>query len=27
MKNYQSDILYSVKTEKGQGYLYLLIEH
>ncbi|HGJ5854760.1 Rpn family recombination-promoting nuclease/putative transposase [Arsenophonus nasoniae] len=27
MKNYQSDILYSVKTEKGNGYLYLLIEH
>ncbi|HGJ5866181.1 Rpn family recombination-promoting nuclease/putative transposase [Arsenophonus nasoniae] len=27
MKNYQSDILYSIKTEKGSGYLYLLIEH
>ncbi|WP_334472328.1 Rpn family recombination-promoting nuclease/putative transposase [Arsenophonus sp. PmNCSU2021_1] len=27
MKNYQSDILYSVKTEKGSGYFYLLIEH
>ncbi|PAV02349.1 ISNCY family transposase [Arsenophonus sp. ENCA] len=26
MKNYQSDILYSVKTEKGKGYFYLLIE-
>lgn len=27
MKNYQSDILYSVNTEQGQGYIYLLIEH
>ncbi|WGL93763.1 Rpn family recombination-promoting nuclease/putative transposase [Arsenophonus nasoniae] len=27
MKNYQSDILYSVNTKKGKGYLYLLIEH
>ncbi|HGJ5876530.1 MAG TPA: Rpn family recombination-promoting nuclease/putative transposase [Arsenophonus sp.] len=27
MKNYQSDILYSVKTTKGKGYIYLLIEH
>ncbi|HGJ5874732.1 MAG TPA: Rpn family recombination-promoting nuclease/putative transposase [Arsenophonus apicola] len=27
MKNYQSDILYSVKTTKGKGYFYLLIEH
>jgi len=27
MKNYQSDILYSVNTQKGQGYIYLLIEH
>ncbi|WGL95808.1 Rpn family recombination-promoting nuclease/putative transposase [Arsenophonus nasoniae] len=27
MKNYQSDILYSVSTIKGKGYLYLLIEH
>ncbi|WP_074168147.1 Rpn family recombination-promoting nuclease/putative transposase [Candidatus Arsenophonus triatominarum] len=27
MKNYQSDILYFVKTEKEQGYIYLLIEH
>ncbi|WP_026824145.1 Rpn family recombination-promoting nuclease/putative transposase, partial [Arsenophonus nasoniae] len=27
MKNYQSDILYSVSTTKGSGYLYLLIEH
>ncbi|HGJ5876692.1 MAG TPA: Rpn family recombination-promoting nuclease/putative transposase, partial [Arsenophonus sp.] len=27
MKNYQSDILYSVKTQKGKGYIYLLIEH
>lgn len=26
MKNYQSDILYSVKTAKGKGYFYLLIE-
>ncbi|HGJ5917800.1 Rpn family recombination-promoting nuclease/putative transposase [Arsenophonus nasoniae] len=26
MKTYQSDILYSVKTEKGKGYFYLLIE-
>ncbi|HGJ5885276.1 Rpn family recombination-promoting nuclease/putative transposase [Arsenophonus nasoniae] len=26
MKNYQSDILYSVKTSKGKGYFYLLIE-
>ncbi|HGJ5864346.1 Rpn family recombination-promoting nuclease/putative transposase [Arsenophonus nasoniae] len=26
MKNYQSDILYSVKTTKGKGYFYLLIE-
>ncbi|SPP32654.1 hypothetical protein ARAF_3021 [Arsenophonus endosymbiont of Aleurodicus floccissimus] len=26
MKNYQSDILYSVKTEKGKGYFYLLIK-
>ncbi|HGJ5922698.1 Rpn family recombination-promoting nuclease/putative transposase, partial [Arsenophonus apicola] len=26
MKNYQSDILYSVKTKKGKGYFYLLIE-
>ncbi|HGJ5855611.1 Rpn family recombination-promoting nuclease/putative transposase, partial [Arsenophonus nasoniae] len=25
--NYQSDILYSVNTQEGQGYLYLLIEH
>ncbi|HGJ5873159.1 MAG TPA: Rpn family recombination-promoting nuclease/putative transposase [Arsenophonus apicola] len=27
MKNYQSDSLYSVKTPKGKGYFYLLIEH
>ncbi|WGO84693.1 Rpn family recombination-promoting nuclease/putative transposase [Arsenophonus apicola] len=27
MKNYQSDILYSVKTKKGAGYLYCVIEH
>ncbi|WGL93931.1 Rpn family recombination-promoting nuclease/putative transposase [Arsenophonus nasoniae] len=27
MKNYQSDILYSVNTQQGQGYVYLLIEH
>ncbi|MFS1539750.1 MAG: Rpn family recombination-promoting nuclease/putative transposase [Candidatus Phlomobacter fragariae] len=27
MKIYQSDILYSVNTRQGQGYLYLLIEH
>ncbi|WGL94019.1 Rpn family recombination-promoting nuclease/putative transposase [Arsenophonus nasoniae] len=27
MKSYQSDILYSVNTKKGKGYLYLLIEH
>ncbi|WP_290604052.1 Rpn family recombination-promoting nuclease/putative transposase [Arsenophonus sp. ENCA] len=27
MKNYQSDILYSVSTTKGKGYFYLLIEH
>ncbi|MDR5611153.1 Rpn family recombination-promoting nuclease/putative transposase [Arsenophonus sp.] len=27
MKNYQSDILYSVKTTKAKGYFYLLIEH
>uniref|UniRef100_A0A3B0M7V2 Transposase (putative) YhgA-like domain-containing protein n=1 Tax=Arsenophonus endosymbiont of Trialeurodes vaporariorum TaxID=235567 RepID=A0A3B0M7V2_9GAMM len=27
MKNYQSDILYSVSKTKGSGYLYLLIEH
>lgn len=27
MKNYQSDILYSIKTTKGHGYLYSLIEH
>ncbi|WP_026824296.1 Rpn family recombination-promoting nuclease/putative transposase [Arsenophonus nasoniae] len=27
MKNYQSDILYSVKTGQGKGYIYLLIEH
>ncbi|WGL94095.1 Rpn family recombination-promoting nuclease/putative transposase [Arsenophonus nasoniae] len=27
MKNYQSDILYSVNTKRGKGYLYLLIEH
>ncbi|HGJ5877735.1 MAG TPA: Rpn family recombination-promoting nuclease/putative transposase, partial [Arsenophonus nasoniae] len=27
MKNYQSDILYSVNTQERQGYLYLLIEH
>ncbi|WP_342358087.1 Rpn family recombination-promoting nuclease/putative transposase [Arsenophonus nasoniae] len=26
MKNYQSDILYSVKTTKGSGYIYVLIE-
>ncbi|HGJ5883752.1 Rpn family recombination-promoting nuclease/putative transposase [Arsenophonus sp.] len=26
MKNYQSDILYSVKTSKGSGYIYVLIE-
>ncbi len=26
MKNYQSDILYSVKTTQGKGYFYLLIE-
>ncbi|WP_063653905.1 Rpn family recombination-promoting nuclease/putative transposase [Candidatus Arsenophonus triatominarum] len=24
MKNYQSDILYSVNTQQGQGYIYLL---
>lgn len=27
MKNYQSDVLYSVKTIKGNGYLYCLVEH
>ncbi|WGL99846.1 Rpn family recombination-promoting nuclease/putative transposase (plasmid) [Arsenophonus sp. aPb] len=27
MKNYQSDILYSVNTKQGKGYIYLLIEH
>ncbi|HGJ5865495.1 Rpn family recombination-promoting nuclease/putative transposase [Arsenophonus nasoniae] len=27
MKNYQSDILYSVSTQQGKGYIYLLIEH
>ncbi|PAV01332.1 ISNCY family transposase [Arsenophonus sp. ENCA] len=27
MKNYQSDILYSVNTQQGKGYVYLLIEH
>ncbi len=27
MKNYQSDILYSVNTSKGSGYIYVLIEH
>ncbi|PAV01140.1 ISNCY family transposase [Arsenophonus sp. ENCA] len=27
MKNYQSDILYSVSTTKGRGYIYVLIEH
>jgi predicted transposase/invertase (TIGR01784 family) len=27
MKNYQSDILYSVSTTKGSGYIYVLIEH
>ncbi|HGJ5857641.1 Rpn family recombination-promoting nuclease/putative transposase, partial [Arsenophonus nasoniae] len=27
MKNYQSDILYSVSTIKGSGYIYVLIEH
>ncbi|HGJ5883169.1 Rpn family recombination-promoting nuclease/putative transposase [Arsenophonus sp.] len=27
MKNYQSDILYSVSTSKGSGYIYVLIEH
>ncbi|HGJ5854332.1 Rpn family recombination-promoting nuclease/putative transposase [Arsenophonus nasoniae] len=27
MKNYQSDILYSVNTKKGNGYIYVLIEH
>lgn len=27
MKNYQSDILYSVCTTKGSGYIYVLIEH
>lgn len=26
MKAYQSDILYSLKTEKGKGYFYILIE-
>ncbi|HGJ5857736.1 Rpn family recombination-promoting nuclease/putative transposase [Arsenophonus nasoniae] len=26
MKNYQSDILYSVSTSKGSGYIYVLIE-
>ncbi|MDR5611376.1 Rpn family recombination-promoting nuclease/putative transposase [Arsenophonus sp.] len=26
MKNYQSDILYSVNTKKGNGYIYVLIE-
>ncbi|HGJ5879433.1 MAG TPA: Rpn family recombination-promoting nuclease/putative transposase, partial [Arsenophonus nasoniae] len=26
MKNYQSDILYSVSTNKGSGYIYVLIE-
>ncbi|WGM03442.1 Rpn family recombination-promoting nuclease/putative transposase [Arsenophonus nasoniae] len=26
MKNYQSDILYSVSTTKGSGYIYVLIE-
>ncbi|HGJ5879272.1 MAG TPA: Rpn family recombination-promoting nuclease/putative transposase, partial [Arsenophonus nasoniae] len=27
MKNYRSDILYSVNTKKGNGYIYVLIEH
>ncbi|WP_334472566.1 Rpn family recombination-promoting nuclease/putative transposase [Arsenophonus sp. PmNCSU2021_1] len=27
MKNYQCDILYSVSTTKGSGYIYVLIEH
>lgn len=27
MKNYQSDILYSVKTTQGNGYPYCLVEH
>ncbi|MDR5615249.1 Rpn family recombination-promoting nuclease/putative transposase [Arsenophonus sp.] len=27
MKNYQSDIIYSVNTKKGNGYIYVLIEH
>ncbi|HGJ5854426.1 Rpn family recombination-promoting nuclease/putative transposase [Arsenophonus nasoniae] len=27
MKNYQSDIIYSVSTTKGSGYIYVLIEH
>ncbi|MFV9989295.1 MAG: Rpn family recombination-promoting nuclease/putative transposase [Coxiella endosymbiont of Dermacentor nuttalli] len=27
MKNYQSDILYSISTTKGNGYIYVLIEH
>ncbi|PAV02442.1 ISNCY family transposase [Arsenophonus sp. ENCA] len=27
MKNYQSDILYSVNTQQEKGYIYLLIEH
>ncbi|QBY46625.1 Rpn family recombination-promoting nuclease/putative transposase (plasmid) [Arsenophonus nasoniae] len=27
MKNYQSDILYSVSISKGSGYIYILIEH
>lgn len=27
MKCFQSDILYSVRTTKGNGYLYCLIEH
>ncbi|WP_234813220.1 MULTISPECIES: Rpn family recombination-promoting nuclease/putative transposase [Candidatus Hamiltonella] len=26
MKAYQNDILYSLKTKKGKGYLYILIE-
>ncbi|WP_334468994.1 Rpn family recombination-promoting nuclease/putative transposase [Arsenophonus sp. PmNCSU2021_1] len=27
MKNYQNDILYSVSTTKGSGYIYVLIKH
>lgn len=27
LKNYQSDVLYSVNTAQGEGYFYCLIEH